>query len=542
MSEDRRQRRRAGQPALDLIEEAVRLLREAPLAAGVSYYVGSVPFWLGLLYFIADMGRNAYAATRLTEASLVMALLYVWRKCWQTVFASQLRATLLATPDTQWTIRRIGRLVLLQAALQPWSLILRPLAFAITVPFVWVSSFFQNVTVLGDGAATRGSPVKQAISQAKHWPVQAHLAVSILAVFIFFIWLNICVALVLGPQLLKSFLNVETVFTRSIDAYLNTTFVATTFALTSLCFDPLWKAVYVLRCFQGAAVSTGEDLILQLKRVRVPDRRSASLVAAVLLLLAGLSIEVLAAEPRAVAVQPAELNERIDRVLERREYAWRAPRQKIEGQRGWIGTWVNEAAKTVMRWGREGVASVKRFFKWVYERWFPKRPERDATGAFDWAAAAHWLLWVSVAALGGLLVWSALRALRSRRVETVATVLPAMPDLRAEDVAPDALPEAQWLELAREHANRGDLQLALRAAWLACLAHLGHRELLRIARYKSNFDYDRELRRRARARAELLAAFGENLTAFERAWYGRHAVTPESFANFTGNLERIRAC
>ena len=35
----------------------------------VNYYVGAIPFWLGLLYFIADIGRNAYAAARLTEAS-----------------------------------------------------------------------------------------------------------------------------------------------------------------------------------------------------------------------------------------------------------------------------------------------------------------------------------------------------------------------------------------------------------------------------------------------------------------------------------------
>ena len=98
------------------------------------------------------------------------------------------------------------------------------------------------------------------------------------------------------------------------------------------------------------------------------------------------------------------------------------------------------------------------------------------------------------------------------------------------------------MQLAREHAARGELVLALRAAWLAGLAHLGQRELLRLARHKSNRDYDRELRRRARSQADLVAAFGENLNAVERAWYGRHAVTPDDFTTFTGNLERIRTC
>ena len=55
-------------------------------------------------------------------------------------------------------------------------------------------------------------------------------------------------------------------------------------------------------------------------------------------------------------------------------------------------------------------------------------------------------------------------------------------------------------------------------------------------------DYDQELRRRARTREELLAAFRENLHAFESSWYGRHEVTSETFTRFSGNLERIRAC
>ena len=38
-----------------------------------------------------------------------------------------------------------------QASLQPWGLILRPVALIVTVPFVWVAAFFQNATVLGDG-------------------------------------------------------------------------------------------------------------------------------------------------------------------------------------------------------------------------------------------------------------------------------------------------------------------------------------------------------------------------------------------------------
>jgi hypothetical protein len=94
--------------------------------------------------------------------------------------------------------------------------------------------------------------------------------------------------------------------------------------------------------------------------------------------------------------------------------------------------------------------------------------------------------------------------------------------------------------LAREHAARGELTLALRAAWLAGLAHLGHRELIAISRHKTNRDYDRELRRRARDREPMLNAFDDNLKNFERSWYGNHEVTTEKLDRFDSNLDQIR--
>lgn len=42
-------RQRKGMPALDLIEEAVHLLRTAPLSYLAAYYVGALPFMLALL-------------------------------------------------------------------------------------------------------------------------------------------------------------------------------------------------------------------------------------------------------------------------------------------------------------------------------------------------------------------------------------------------------------------------------------------------------------------------------------------------------------
>ena len=56
---------RSGRPAIDLLEQAVALLRRTPLSIIFFYYLGAVPFWLAILYFAADMSRNAFAGERI---------------------------------------------------------------------------------------------------------------------------------------------------------------------------------------------------------------------------------------------------------------------------------------------------------------------------------------------------------------------------------------------------------------------------------------------------------------------------------------------
>ncbi len=127
-------------------------------------------------------------------------------------------------------------------------------------------------------------------------------------------------------------------------------------------------------------------------------------------------------------------------------------------------------------------------------------------------------------------------------VYVVAEAQPAMPDLTAEDIAADQLPEDAWLGLARQMMERGEFRLALRALYLAALAHLGDRQFISIARHKSNRDYQRELRRRRPGETELNATFADAVRAFERAWYGQHEVTPDILSASEVNLQRIRQC
>ncbi|MHA3773054.1 DUF4129 domain-containing protein [Verrucomicrobiota bacterium sgz303538] len=521
---------------IDLLEEAIALLRAAPGSALVTYYLGAVPFWLGVLYFVADMSHSAFATDRLVAGSLGVTLLFIWMKCWQAVFTSRLRCMLLLDSEEAWTGRRVLRLVAQQASVQPWGLLIRPLALIVTVPFVWVAAFYQNITVLGDGGSSRDerSLFSRAWQQAQLWPGQAHTLVSLLFLFGVFVWMNVVTALAAAPWLLKTFLDIETEASRSMGALLNSTVLAATLALTLLCIDPIFKAVYVLRCFYGESLRTGEDLRMQLRRAR----GAVATMALMVTLFFCQAVHSPAAESvreKGSAVSSVELDRSIDEVLQRREYAWRTPRreQVKSEETGW--------AKDVLKW----FVDTYRWISKNVKKWFSKNDRKpiemgsSGGGGLPVDVIAYALLAVA-GAVGAVALWRRMR--QPQPDVTDAHALPALPDLHADDVVADQLPEDGWLDLMRKALADGQRRLALRAAYLASLAHLGQRELLTIARYKSNRDYSRELQRRARSRDTLLSAFGENMEAFERAWYGRHEVSDATLEQFTRNLETIRAC
>ncbi len=536
-------RHSSGKPALDLLEEAVHLLRRAPARIFLRYYIGALPFILALLYFWADMSRSAFAHERVVPASCLLALLFVWMKFWHTAFCSSLRESLTGEPAGRWDFRRCFHAVSVQAALQPLALFIRPLAALITVPYVWVFAFFQNLLVLGDDAtAGMGAVSKRAAAEAKLWPAEHHLAQGVLALFGVFVWINVVAGMFAIPFLLKSLFGVETTFTRSWAALANSTFLAASFAGAYLCVNPLTQAFYVLRCFYGESLRTGQDLRVELSRIQ---RHAASAIV-VVLFFASLAPCAVAQSPAPESVEAARLNQAIEEVLTRREYAWRMPRELIpKDERSVLGDFFAGMIKTAIAWMQPVKRLIKQVIEWIDNYMRSRRPaEMDEHTGRAWLRSLRWLfiaLTAATAAALCFLIWNRWKR-GERRPQAVPEAMPAEPDLHAEDLTADLLPEDGWMQLAREMRERGQLRLALRALFLAGLAHLGSRNLLVLAKHKSNRDYDRDLRRRARTQGELAAIFGENKDAFERAWYGRHEVRDETLSRFSENLEKIRAC
>src|SRR5947208_2892647 len=110
--------------AIEILEQAVSLLRNAPAAAIAAYLTGAGPFVVGVLFFLNDMTRGAFAYDHLATWSLALAGLYIWKNVWQAMFAARLYETL--SPGSRGRLSL--KLVLIQAALQPAGIIVHAIA------------------------------------------------------------------------------------------------------------------------------------------------------------------------------------------------------------------------------------------------------------------------------------------------------------------------------------------------------------------------------------------------------------------------------
>lgn len=531
-------------PTLDLMEEAVHLLRSTPLHVFGWYLVGTLPFLLALLYFWTEMSWSALAAQHRAEAALGVALLFVWMKTTHAIFAGRLSARLTRQTDERVTLRNAGRIALYQAIVQPSKLFILPLAGLATIPFAWVWAFYENAAVLGCGDGVRKFC-------ARSWrlacfsPRQNHGALSVYVLLWLVVFINLAIVVLLVPQLVKMFTGVESVFTRSEVGLFNTTYFAVVGTFTYLVCDPLRKAIYVLRCFYAESLRSGADLTAELRALPRPHSRLATAVA-LLLLAASLPLR---AEPTPtpppLSGEAARLDRAIEETLKRSEFSWKLPRQpdtKVKSK--WpfvdaIGRFLKATARMVKR-------AFEKVSGWINRLFAPRDLPSGPAGAGGWYASSRgWL----IALIGVLIVAAvvllakAMQQLRLRRKIALPVSAPAPKvDLEDESVTADLLPEDEWQALAREHLRKGEMRLALRAFFLSGLAHLAAREVLTLARHKSNRDYQTELHRRARDQPRLVDAFAENIRAVERVWYGRHDVDTEDLRRFELNLEQIRAC
>lgn len=529
--------------AILILEEAVHLLRKAPLFLLSGYYIGTLPFILGLFYFWADMSRSADAKSYHAVASLGIALLYIWMKCWHVVFAARVKMSISGQPVPRWSLHRMLTLVTTQTLIHATAFFILPLAALVAIPFGWCYAFYQNITA---EAMTELDDLKtlcqKAWFQAKLWPRQNHMLLAIIFIFGVVVFLNLAGAIYILPHLLKKYIGVESMFTLSGSHVINTTFWVVTIGISYLCMNPLVKTVYALRCFYGAALKSGDDLKTELKGL-MPGRTGVAIGLFVVALFAGSPIPSIAIETHFAS--PEALDRSIDEVMARREFTWRMPRELIaEDEKtpkgpiasvvAWIIDKLGKGIKAVINW-------VDKLMDWLIGL-LPTGDRRTASSNANWITSvrvAVFVLLIGILCALVYILWRSWMRRQNAQAEIVAAAVESTPNLENDDTAADDLPVNRWLELARELTEKGSWRLAIRAFYLATLANLAENELITIEKFKSNREYENELHRRAHQKEALLKAFSKSREVFERVWYGMYEINRPDLDHYAAIQKRM---
>ena len=245
-------------------------------------------------------------------------------------------------------------------------------------------------------------------------------------------------------------------------------------------------------------------------------------------------------------VASAKLDAAIAKVINRPEYTWRMPREKPPETEGksLFYDFLQPVFKVLgdgWNYIKKGFTRVWQFIKDIFSRMIPQLPKLKVPVG-SWTNFSRAFIIIPLACVMIILAFLAWRAWKGRKPRAVVAqaAIKTVPDITADEVDAGALPEEGWLDLARELMGKGELRLALRARYLATLASLARQDLITIARYKSDREYEIELQRRSHARPRLAGIFAENRAFFESSWYGLHEVTSGIMEQFARNYEEMK--
>ncbi|MEZ0295226.1 MAG: DUF4129 domain-containing protein [Candidatus Methylacidiphilales bacterium] len=571
--------------ALDLIEEAVHLLRCAPLRILLFYAVGTLPFIVGMLFFCLEVRVASNSWDIIVPGSLVLTLLYVWMGGWQAAFTQELWALRLGRTPPVWTWRTVASLTAAQTRWKPWGLFALPLSAIFLVPWPWCYMLSHNISILITGETgsaterTKGIAVAMRLA-SQNWKHAFKIQVfgHVLYGLMYF---NLMLLLLAFNLLVHLISGIESPMNENPFLYVSVPVQLAVCGLTFFFANPIMKTVCMLRCLYGLSRDTGDDLLAGLRnaRARIAAREERNRIhapiapaaarpglkaVARLITVAFLFLTTITAttggdsahaadQPKPAASAAAntapsvdtstlekrsqEIGRSMERVFASPDYSWRDDNEvKIKTvQNHWFKRWTD--------------------YLWSWVEWFYK-PRKDAADRDEASGNSFWsflqygnlTMTQALMLIGalGCLIAICIFLLRKTKQEPQGAVLvpvPAAPpavNVADEQVLASALPEDEWRALAEKLRMEGNLRLALRALYLGTLAHLARRELISIARAKSVRNYRRELQMKARHIPPVLTAFDAQAQDFERIWYGEHPSTSQLFETFLqrhGNIE-----
>ena len=250
---------------IDLLEEAIHLLRRTSAITYAYYILGVTPFALLFFQLLGDASYHRYLSEHLGNSVIRLALAYCWMKGFQALACQRLLASYSGEP-----IRRRGPLELLQlwsaqCAIQPWGMLIKPMAFIVMVPSPFVDAFFQTASIVMNGK--RGDFMR-CIRLSRGQIGQGLILGGI--IFAFRIVMFVCVYSTLAtlPFLCKMLFGIETLLTHNFEWLLSIPFLLGTGLVSYLIIDLLLKSFYVIRLRRIECETSGKDLVRRLAGLR----------------------------------------------------------------------------------------------------------------------------------------------------------------------------------------------------------------------------------------------------------------------------------
>ena len=511
---------------IGLMEDAVHLLRAAPVATLAWHWAGGLPMVVGAGYFWAEITHPSIPGARLVADALFISMLLAWLNLCRAVYASRLYDQLSGIPVRTASAANLWRMAAVQSLLGATKLLVLPMAFVSTILLAPAVGFYRNAAALAAREFETGVLVARAKRYARYHAAQSWRALGLLACLYPAVLINTALTLAILPHLARILTGYESVYSRLGAHLLQDQFFWTlAFSGAWLLFDPFVQAVYCVRCFQAESAETGEDVKAVVRRLR-----AGAGLAAMLLLVLGVP-----ATGRAQSAPQPELQRAIEQAAQAPEYGWRTPPQVTNrNQPSWFVAATDRIVSATRAFVRFLADRIERMLRWIFGG--PHAPDlRGGKPPATSLPAGVWGLIVLVLAAAGVAIAHA-RFSRRRKVVAVNAAMPVATSADAETMDPLRFPEQVWIELAERALAEKDWRLAVRAFYLASLGWLGRREFLLIHSGKTNREYEVELRRRTRAVPQVHDLFSSNVAVFERAWYGRHQIGNEEVQRFRDHM------
>ncbi|WFB36769.1 DUF4129 domain-containing protein [Kiritimatiellota bacterium B12222] len=524
--------------SLELCEQAIHVLKQSPARAWLWYFLGTLPFFLTLTYYLTALSESTLAEEMNFSGAVPVTFAYLWMKTCQSKFSIHLWQALgenIPEPSA-----RKG-LTWRQLTYQPFGLFLVPLSRFLILPYPLTSAFFQNLSVCEALKRSRNiSPLHSAWSFANQAQMKSFTFLSFLKPALFFlVGLNWLIMFAATPFIAYSITGIENPIVRSPGAIMTVVFWMSVWMCTYITVDPVLKTFYLLRCAHLDARQTGRDLLQELREISLQVTSRTSL----LLLLGFLAFFP---PSRLEAANTADLDQSIEKVSQREHFMWRMPRDVIEEQTqadSGFRQWLEDQLQSLSDWIEANAEAIAEWFRKIFHRPDPQEINSPDFN-FDWSFSgiAKVLLLLLLAGLiiaTVILLINAWRGPKRLKDDTLSDAPDApTPDITDEDILATEMPMDGWLDLTRDFQAKGEWRMAMRALFLAFLSRLAERRLVIVHRSKSNREYEKEISTRGNTDLSLLPFFHKFRKAFESVWYGDYPALPEDVQEFQTWLEK----